>query len=99
MSEDLGVGLGPEPDAFGLELRLQRPHVLDDSIVDDRNALECIHVGMGVLQRDTAVGGPTGVRDARRACEVSRHGSGQPRDPAHGAMNLQLPVVVNRQPC
>src|SRR5690606_17216416 len=61
---DLGVGLGGEPDAVGLELAAQLPEVLDDAVVDERDASVGGDVGVGVAVGGHAVGRPAGVPDA-----------------------------------
>ena len=43
-----------------LQLRI----VLDDAVVDQRDGLVLVHMGMGVLVRDAAVRAPPAVRQA-----------------------------------
>ena len=61
--DDLGVGLRPEDAAFAEEVGAQRFVVLDDAVVDDGDVARAVGVGMGVLERGPAVGGPAGVGD------------------------------------
>src|SRR5262249_40625595 len=69
LGDDLGVGVGAEGDALGLELALQGGVVLDDAVVDNGDQAVAfaggVRVGVGV--GGGAVGGPAGVRDADRA--------------------------------
>ena len=62
MGDDLGVGLGVEDKAGGLELALQLAVVLDDAVVDQRQALRRMRMGIRLGRRP--VGGPAGVADA-----------------------------------
>ena len=64
VGDDLGVGLGGELLAFGLESLAQLGVVLDDPVEDDVDLAGAVVVGMGVLLGDPAVGGPAGVGDA-----------------------------------
>ena len=67
MGDHLGVGLGHELGAAGLELGAQLGEILDDAVVDHRDAVG--RVGMGVDLVRTAVGRPAGVADADGARE------------------------------
>ena len=64
---DLGIGLGRERVALGGKLLPQRPEVLDDAVVDDREPRRS--VGVGVNFGGLAVRRPPGVADADRAAE------------------------------
>src|SRR5699024_7200498 len=60
----LGVGLGDEAEAVGLELRAQRRGVLDDAVVHHGDlAPAAAPVGVGVGVGGASVRGPAGVRD------------------------------------
>ena len=61
--DHLGVGLGGELVTAPLELVAQLLVVLDDAVVDDRQAVER-DMRMGVALARDAVGGPAGVGDA-----------------------------------
>jgi hypothetical protein len=62
---DLGVGLGAELHALGEQLLLQGVEVLDDAVVDQREAVAlATTVRVGVAVGRAAVGGPPGVSDA-----------------------------------
>ena len=85
----LRIGLGAETVAARLEGGAQRIGVLDDAVVDEREATGAVHVRMGVAGRGRAVRGPAGVRDARRAVHrLALEGLAQSLDPsgelAHG---------------
>ena len=67
VGDDLGVGLGGEAAALGLELGAELAEVLDDAVVDDGDA--AADVGVGVDLGGRAVGGPAGVADAGGAGE------------------------------
>ena len=63
VSDDLGVGLGGELVAAPLEVRAQLLVVLDDAVVDDREAV-ARDVRVRVALARHAVRGPARVRDA-----------------------------------
>src|SRR5690606_2551099 len=63
VGDDLGVRLGGEGRAVGLQLGPQRGEVLDDAIVDDRDPSVVGQVRVGVGVGGGAVGGPAGVPD------------------------------------
>ena len=67
VGDDLGVGLGDELVATGDEFGFEREVVLDDAVVDDDECAGAVAVGVGVLLRGAAVGGPAGVADAEGA--------------------------------
>ena len=60
--DGFGVGLGFRSVAVGGKLGAQVAEVLDDAVVDDRDASGL--VGVGVLDRCRAMGGPAGVADS-----------------------------------
>ncbi len=64
VGDDFGVGLGDEVVAFELELVFEGEVVFDDAVVDDDDVAGAVAMGMGVLLRGAAVGGPAGVADA-----------------------------------
>ena len=70
MGDDLAVGLALEGAALGLHLLAQRLEILDDAVVDDRDAVDDVRVGVADGRR--AVGRPAGVGDADRAGERRR---------------------------
>ena len=61
---DLGVGLTGQLDAVVLELGAQRHEVLDDPVVDHRDAPARVPVRVRVAVGRCAVGGPAGVSHA-----------------------------------
>ena len=68
--EHFGVGFGLERDAAGLQLRAQLRGVLDDAVVNDREASGAVAVRMRVAVARLAVRRPARVRDARRAFQL-----------------------------
>jgi hypothetical protein len=64
VGDDLGVGLGGEALAVGLQPLAQAGVVLDDPVEDDVDLAGAVVVGMGVLLGDAAVGRPAGMGDA-----------------------------------
>ena len=66
VGDDLGVGLGAEPVALGLELASQLGVVLDDPVGDDLDLVVAVAMRMRVLLGDPPVGGPAGVREPDR---------------------------------
>ena len=87
VDDHLGVGLGVEDVALGLERRLQLAVVLDDPVQHDRE-LVLVAAGerMRVLLVDGAVGGPARVAEARSsACE--------PFEPASRFRTWRLPTA------
>ena len=66
MGDDLGVGLGAEPVALGLELAAQLGVVLDDPVEDDLDAAIAVPVRVGVLLAHPTMGRPASVREADR---------------------------------
>src|SRR5699024_11344736 len=64
----LGVGLGDEAEAVGLELRAQRRGVLDDAVVHHGDlSPAAAPVGVGVGVGGASVRAPAGVRDRHLA--------------------------------
>ena len=82
VGDHLGVGLGAELDAVGLQAALEVGEVLDDAVQHDLDAAGLVVVRVGVLLGDPAVGGPARVADA---------GGGR-----HGAVAARRPLVVGR---
>ena len=79
--DHLGVRLGHEHVARGLQPRLQGEVVLDDAVVDHDDAPGGVLVGVGVLLGGPAVGRPARVADAvvageRLLLEALLRGSG-----------------------
>jgi hypothetical protein len=62
VGDDFAVGLGQEDAAFRLHLLAQGTEVLDDAVVDQRDAVDDVRVG--VADGGRAVGRPAGVGDA-----------------------------------
>ena len=67
VSDDFGVGFGDEFVAQGGEFALEIEIIFNDAVVHDDEAAGAVAMGMGVLFRGTAVGGPAGVADAEGA--------------------------------
>ena len=90
MREDLRVGLAGEAVAAGLELRAELGEVLDDAVVDHRDAAVAAGVGMRVGRRGAAVRRPARVADAAGAGVVAVRELGlEARDLAHPAHDVQ----------
>ena len=66
---DLGVGFSLELVAFLDELFFQREIVFDDAVMHHHDISGAVPVGMGILFRRTAMGGPARVADAVGAVE------------------------------
>ena len=64
---DFRIGLGGEAMTFARELLAQRLEILDDPVVDDRQAIAGVRVSVPL--RRLAVGRPAGVADADLAAE------------------------------
>ena len=90
----LGVGLGGEGVALGLQFGPQAQVVLHDAVEHDGEPAGAVGVGMGVLVGGPAVGGPAGVGDAHRAPVAEL---GQDRleivEVAHGVEQLEAALV------
>ena len=67
--DHFGVGFGGELVAFFNQFALQRNVVLDNAVVHDDDAPSAITMGMRVLFRRPAMGGPAGVANAVGAIE------------------------------
>ena len=70
VGDDLGVGLAFEDVAGGLQLGAQFVVVLDDAVVDQRDARLVVprcEMRVGVVRGRHAVGGPAGMGDAGEA--------------------------------
>ncbi len=72
MRQHLGVGFRAEGDAFGFEPRPQCRGVLDDAVMDDRDAAGRVAMRMGVAVARFAMRRPAGMGDAGRAAEARR---------------------------
>ncbi|MNQ41791.1 hypothetical protein D3C85_554780 [compost metagenome] len=74
MRDDFGVGLAFKDVAHGLQFGAQFVVVFDDAVVDQRNARLVVaqmrKMRMGVVRGGHAVGGPTGVGDARETLDL-----------------------------
>ena len=78
----LGIGVGDELAPLRLQLGPELPVVLDDAVVDHRDAAGGMGVGVGLAGR--AMGGPAGVADANCAAD------GAPGDQAFELDELAL---------
>ena len=67
MGNDLSVGIGPELGPRPLQLLTQLTKILDDPIVNNREALG--RMRMGIILGRSAVRRPAGVADTDRARE------------------------------
>ena len=92
--EDLGVGLALEDVAAVLEPGPQGGVVLDDAVVDERDAGAVVAVRVRIGLGDASVGRPAGVGQPQRARETPDRL--QPllkvADPPDRAADVQLPV-------
>src|SRR6267378_1632520 len=99
MHQHLGVGLGAEHVPALAEGGAQRPGVLDDAVVHQRERAAAIGVGVRVDRGRRAVCGPAGVGDGGVTGRQSRpqlalqHG-----DFPRGLEDLDPPVVHHREP-
>ena len=97
VDEHLRVRVGPERVAAVLEVLPQCGVVLDDAVVDQRNAVAVglvVTVGVGIALARLAVGGPARVGDPQRAVEAVplREDLLQHADPADGADDVKVAV-------
>ena len=67
VGDDFGVGLRGEGIAVALQFLAQFGEILDDAVVDDRDAARKMRMGVGLVRN--AVRGPARVADADRAVE------------------------------
>ncbi len=67
MGDDLGVGLGLEDVAIGLQFRPQLAEILDDAVMDDRELGGGMRMGVGLV--GLAMRRPAGVPDADQPFE------------------------------
>ena len=105
VGDDLGVGLAREVIALGAQLGAQLVVVLDDAVVDERDAARRCLAGAGPMRKmrvrvvdcRRAMGGPTGVGDAGAALHfVGRDAGFELRDTRRAARPTQLATLVNR---
>ena len=95
VGDHFGVGLGAELVAFVDQLLLQRDVVLYDAVVHDHDLAGAIAVGMRILFRGTAMGGPASVADAVSAVErLQADDLFQVAQLALGAAHLQASAVA-----
>jgi hypothetical protein len=94
---DLGVGLAEELDALGDELPLQLGEVLDDAVVDHREAVSVGEVRVGVEVGRAAVRRPAGVADSRRAAahRIRFERFAQRGELARLLAGVQAPVLID----
>ena len=95
------VGVTVENIAFFLEVRLQGGKILNDAIVDHREAPGCTVVRMGVLVTGLAVGCPAGVANADISLRSMGLGDLLPEagDLALGLHNVDLPILEDGNSC
>ena len=67
---DFRIGFGSERDAGGLQFRSQRPRILDDAVVNDRESVGGIGVRVRVAIARFAMRRPARVRDAAGAFQL-----------------------------
>ena len=92
VGHDLRVGLGLERDPVGLQLGLQLAVVLDDAVVDDREPVGGVRMGVGLVR--LAVRRPARVADADRAGQRRlRQLELEVAQLAFGAPALEAPVL------
>ena len=92
LDDGLGVGLGLEDRALGLELGAERAEVLDDAVVHHRHPAGLVR--MRVALRRLAVRRPAGVADAGLAADRVAHQEVGERDElADGAAPAEAAVV------
>ena len=92
---NFGIGLGRKRIALGGEFLAQRPEILDDAVVDDREPRRSVRMGVGF--GGLAMRRPAGVADADRAAERRRGKFRlQVLELALGAPPLQ-PAVLERR--
>ena len=94
-SRDFGIGLGRKRMALGGKFLAQRPEILDDAVVDDREPWRSVRMGVGFGR--PAVRRPARVADADRAAK-RRRGEFRLQVPelAFGAPPLQPAVLESR---
>ncbi len=98
LGDDLGVGLAEEAHASGLQLGAQLLVVLDDAVVDHRDAPVRAHMGVGIDLGGGAMGGPAGVGDApMRADGMAFYAIGEVLELAGGLAHLDRAVGEHRQ--
>ena len=100
--QHLGVGLAVELVPLACQKLLQRGVVLDNAVVDERDAARVVQVRVGVLLRRRAVGGPARVRDAharvRQRAAVALVAVDlvlEHADAPHRAANVQLAIRLD----
>ena len=99
VADDLGVGLALELAALGDQLVAQRLEVLDDAVVDQRDAADDVRVGVAdgrrAMRRPARVGdaGAAGQRLRRElAREIVELALGAPADRARRRSIVQMPA-------
>src|SRR6266446_8129856 len=99
MSEHLAIGLGAKGDAAGLEPCPQRGGILDDAVMDDRDAVRSIAMRMGVAVAGLAMGRPTGMSQTGRALEALRQQFLELANPPFALGELELARAGYRDAC
>ena len=100
VGDTLGVGLGGEPVALGLQLGPQGEEVLDDPVVDHRHPSRAVQVGVGVAVGRLPVGRPPGMPDPAQSRQgvVTAEGLLERLQLPGLADNLELSPVQHRHP-
>ena len=98
MRQHLAVGLGAEGDAGALEPRAQCRGILDDAVVDDRDAVRPVAMRVGVLVARLAMRRPARMGDAGRTLEAGRQQLFELAHPSFAFGQAQLACVGDRDP-
>ena len=96
MRQHLAVGLGTEGDAGALKPGAQCRSILDDAVVNNRNAVRPVAMRVGVLVARLAMRRPARMRDARRTLEAVRQQLFQLANPALALGQAQLAHMGDR---
>ena len=92
LGDDFGVRLRGEDGTFGRELFLDLGEILDDAVVNDRDAIDEMRMGIRLVRH--TVSGPAGVRDADIAWKRFAGELGlEIEELAFGAAAIELAVV------
>ena len=93
VGEHLGVGVRDQLHAVGDELGPQLVGVLEDAVVDDRDAALGVDVGVGVDVARRPVGGPARVGDADRPVDALGQAGGHVAHTTLGLVHAQRAVL------
>jgi len=91
--EDFGIGFRCESATGFLQLPAQFEEVLEDAVVHGDHLAAATQVGVGVLLRGAAVGGPAGVSDAERCGVREIHPGLEGRELARGPYEAEGPIA------